>query len=75
MALQVKHVGEFGEHAIAKNAGIRKGDIVVAFDGLDQGMSETQLIAHAVQRKRPGDEVNVTVLRDSVRTTHKISLR
>ena len=29
MALQVEHAGEYGEHAVAKRAGFRKGDILV----------------------------------------------
>ena len=33
MALFVKHVGQYGAHAAAKKAGVRKGDILVAFDG------------------------------------------
>ena len=64
MALRVEHVGEYGEHAVAKRAGFRKGDIVVSFDGQAGRMTESDLLAYAVQRKRPGDEVAVTVLRD-----------
>ena len=33
LALKVIHVGEFGEHAIAKRAGLQKGDIRSAFGG------------------------------------------
>jgi len=75
LALRVKNVGGFGEHAIAKNAGIRKGDIVVSFDGQDRALTESELIAYTVQKKHPGDEVAVIVLRDGARTTHKIALR
>lgn len=75
MALRVRHVGEFGEHAVAKKAGIRKDDIVVAFDGLDGNMTESQLLAYAVQKKKPGDRVAVTVLRDGKRETRTITLQ
>lgn len=75
MALRVKFVGAFGEHAIAKNAGIRKDDLVVAFDGLEDNMTESQLLAYAVQKKRPGDRVAITVLRDGKRETRTITLR
>jgi serine protease Do len=75
MALRVEHVGEYGEHAIAKRAGIRKGDIVVAFDGLTGRMSESELLAYTVQRRRPGDEVSVTVLRDSEKIVLKFRLQ
>ena len=75
MALRVEHVGEYGEHAAAKRAGFKKGDIIVAFDGLAGRMSESELIAYSVQRKRPGDEVAVTVLRDGERTVLKFALQ
>jgi hypothetical protein len=67
MALRVIHVGEFGEHAVAKRAGFQKGDIIVSFDGQASSMTESQLLAYALQRKRPGDAVSVTVVRDGTR--------
>jgi hypothetical protein len=75
LALRVKHAGEFGEHAIARRAGIRPGDVVVAFDGLEGRMTETELIAHAVQDKWPGDEVTLVVLRDGERKTVRFRLQ
>src|SRR4051794_23453807 len=69
MALRVKHLGEYGEHAVAKRAGFRKGDILVSFDGRSGRMSESELLAYTLQRKRPRDEVPVTVLRDGARET------
>lgn len=67
MALRVKHLGEYGEHAVALRAGFRKGDILIAFDGRRDRATESQLLAHAVQQKRPGDKVSATVLRDGKR--------
>jgi len=75
MALRVRHVGQYGEHAVAKRAGVMTADIVVAFDGRDGRMSESQLIADSVQRKRPGNEVIVTVIRDGERKTMRLALR
>jgi hypothetical protein len=69
LALQARWVGEFGEHAVAKKAGFQKGDVIVAFDGMDQRLTESGLIAYTVQRKRPGDEVSATVLRGGERKT------
>jgi len=45
MALRVRHVGEYGEHAVAKRAGVGAGDIVVAFNGRDDRMTESDLLA------------------------------
>jgi hypothetical protein len=69
MALQVRHVGEFGEHAIAKKAGFQKGDLLIAFDGREGRMSESEVLAYLLQRKRPGDRVVATVLRGDERKT------
>jgi serine protease Do len=75
MALRVRHVGEFGDHAVAKKAGFRKGDLIVAFDGQERRMTESDLFAYALQRKRPGDAVDVTVLRDGERTTLRLTFQ
>jgi S1-C subfamily serine protease len=75
LALRVSHLGEYGEHAAAKRAGFRKGDILVSFDGRSGRMSESELLAYTMQRKRPGDEVPVTVLRDGEREMLRFVLR
>jgi S1-C subfamily serine protease len=75
LALRVVHVGEYGEHAAAKRAGVRKGDIVVAFDGREARMTESELLAHGVQGRRPGDQVTVVVLRDGERKALTFALQ
>src|SRR3954470_543636 len=75
MALRVKHVGEYGEHAVARRAGFQKGDILVSFDGQAGKISETDLLAYTMQRKRPGDEVAVTVLRNGKRESMRFALQ
>jgi S1-C subfamily serine protease len=74
MALRVEHAGEYGEHAVAKRAGFQKGDILVSFDGQTGRMSETDLLAYALQKKRPGDGVAVTVLRNGEEKTLRFAL-
>ena len=69
MALKIAHVGEYGEHAVAKRAGLQRGDIIVAFDGIDRPMTESQLFDYTLRDKHPGDRVAVTVLRDGMRKT------
>jgi len=76
MALLVQHAGEYGEHSIAKRAGVRKGEIVIAFDSLADRMTESRLLAYTLQKKRPGDTVTLTVLRaNGERATLRFSLR
>ena len=67
--------GEFGEHAVAKRAGFRQGDIIVSFDGQVSRMSESELLAYALQKKRVGDEVTVTVLRNGEKANLSLALR
>jgi S1-C subfamily serine protease len=67
MALRAIHVGEYGDHAIAKHAGFQKGDIIVSFDGKDHRMTESELLAYALQQKRPGDRADVVIVRDGTR--------
>jgi len=63
MALLAKHVGEFGPHATAKNAGFKKDDVIVSFDGRTDLLRETDVLAHVLTAKRPGDAVAVRVVR------------
>ena len=63
MALRIKHVGQYGPHAAAKNAGFRVGDIVVEFDRKTNLTRESDVLAHGVTARKPGDRVSVAVLR------------
>ncbi|HET6882477.1 MAG TPA: Trx7/PDZ domain-containing (seleno)protein [Pirellulales bacterium] len=67
LALRARHVGEYGEHATAKNAGFRKGDVLVEVNGSNTRLSESQLMTWLVNAKRPGERVAVVVLRDGAR--------
>ncbi|TVP99672.1 MAG: PDZ domain-containing protein [Planctomycetaceae bacterium] len=75
MALRVKHVGEYGAHAAAKQAGFRKEDVVIAYDGDDRRLREGDLLRAGVQRHRPGDRVAATVLRDGKRLELRIPIQ
>jgi hypothetical protein len=75
LALRVRHAGEFGAHAAAKNAGIQKGDILIAFDQLERHLTESELLAYSLQKKRPGETVSVTFLRHGERKSAKFPLQ
>lgn len=75
MALRVKHVGQFGDHAIAKQAGVKPGDILVAYDGRDDFATETDVLAYALQQKRRGDRVTLAIARDGHRKEMAIRLQ
>jgi hypothetical protein len=69
LALRVKHVGQYGEHAAAKHAGFQKGDILVELNGKTAPLTESEWMTLLINTQRPGDRVSVTVLRDAKRVT------
>jgi hypothetical protein len=69
MALAVKHVGQYEPHGNAKKAGVQQGDIVVSFDGREDLADETDLIAHALEKRKPDDRVPLVLVRDGKRLT------
>jgi hypothetical protein len=75
MALVVDHVGEYGEHAQAKNAGFRKGDVIIEFDRRTDLRGETDLFAHVLKDRMPGERVQVDVLRDGRRRTLALQMK
>ncbi|HXD88169.1 MAG TPA: Trx7/PDZ domain-containing (seleno)protein [Urbifossiella sp.] len=64
MALLVRYLGATGPHGAAKAAGLRMGDVIVAFDGRTDLLRETDVFAHALRLKRIGDKVAVRAVRD-----------
>ena len=75
MALLIDHVGKFGKHAVAHRAGVRKGDIILEFDGQRDLMTESQLLEYAMQKKKPGDTVKIVAQRRNSRRTFEIRLQ
>jgi serine protease Do len=67
LALRVRHVGEYGEHAAANKAGFREGDVLVDVDGSNARLSESQLMTWLVNSKQPAERVAVIVLREGQR--------
>lgn len=75
MALRVKHVGQYGEHAAAKNAGFQKDDVLVRVNGSTTLLTETQLFALAMNEHRRGEKIPVTVLRGGKEVELKLPLQ
>ncbi|HBJ33613.1 MAG TPA: peptidase [Planctomycetaceae bacterium] len=67
MALRIKHVGQYGPHAAAKNAGFQKDDILVSLDDRKDLIRESDVLRLGVQQKRPGDRVAAVVFRNGKR--------
>jgi len=75
MALRVKYVGQYGEHAVGKNAGFREGDLIVQFGERTDLARETDLLAYAIQNTRPGEKVKVTVVRGRQRMVFELPMQ
>lgn len=67
LALRVLHAGEYGLHAAAKNAGFRKGDILVEVDGQNQRLTESAILGRILRDHRPGERLPAVVLREGAR--------
>jgi S1-C subfamily serine protease len=67
LALVAKHVGEYGEHAAAKKAGFKKGDLLIEIAGNARRASESEVIGRLLRQFKPRDLIQVTVLRDDTR--------
>jgi S1-C subfamily serine protease len=63
MALRAKHVGQYGEHAVAKRAGFLKDDLVLAIDGASDRWTETDFLEQVTQHKKPGDSMTFKIRR------------
>lgn len=72
MAMRVNHVGEYGAHAAAKNAGFQKNDILVELDGQRNLMTEEAVFHYLTTNKKVGDQVAVIVRRG--REEHELTL-
>jgi hypothetical protein len=67
LALLVTHVGQYGKHAAAKNAGFQKDDIIVALGSHRERLTESALLGLLLQTTRPGEKLKATVLRGAER--------
>jgi serine protease Do len=63
LGLRVDHVGEYDEHAAAKKAGFRVGDILLKIEGIDGPLSESQLIGKILSMHLTPTRLKTTVQR------------
>lgn len=63
LALRVKHVGQYGPHALAKKAGFQPQDILIQIGPRTHRLTESALIGDLLQAHLPGEILPTTVLR------------
>ena len=67
------YVAEVQDNSTASEAGLRKGDVVIAVNGKDvKKMAELQ---EAISTMRPGDKVKITYMRNKKKDTVTAVLR
>jgi serine protease Do len=74
MALKIVYLFEYGDKIAAKQAGLRKGDIIISVDDKNEPMTESELLGDILERKRAGERVSVTFLRDGTRKSVSYAL-
>jgi len=74
MGLLIQHVGQYAPHDVAYKAGVRKDDVIVGFDGRNDFLRETDLIAYSLREKKAGDDVKLELLRNGTPQTITLKL-
>jgi len=72
LALRVKHLGQYGEHGVAKRAGVDKGDVLVLCDRHSEHWTITELLGYLSTKYKTGDLVEMEFLRGSQRIKARI---
>ena len=67
MALRARGVGQYGKHAVAKNAGFQKDDVITECDGSSARTTEGTLIGRLLKAHKPGEQVKAALLRGGKR--------
>ena len=75
MALLVRHLGQYNAHAAAKRAGLRKGDILVSYDDKADLTTESELFAHGLRNRKPGEKVSIVAIRGGKRREFTIPIQ
>lgn len=67
------YVAKVTEESAAEEAGLKEGDVIIAIDGKE--MNKMADMQEYLAKKRPGDKVTVTYMRDKKKNTKSITLK
>lgn len=67
------YVAKVTEESAAEEAGMKEGDVITAIDG--KPVNKMAELQEVLAKKRPGDKVTVTYLRDKKKATKTITLK
>ena len=72
-ALEGAYVGGFAERSTAKEAGVEKGDVITAVNGVK--VKSASALQEQISKYRPGDKVELTVDRNGSTKKYTVELR
>jgi len=67
------YIGGVPENSAAKQAGIKEGDVIIQVEG--EAIKNTAELQEKISQYRPGDKVDVIVLRDNEKKPFTVTLR
>ena len=67
------YVAKVSEESAAEEAGMKEGDVITAIDG--KPVNKMAELQEVLAKKRPGDKVTVTYLRDKKKATKTLTLK
>lgn len=67
------YVAKVTEESAAEEAGMKEGDVITAIDG--KPVNKMAELQEVLTKKRPGDKVSVTYLRDKKKATKTVTLK
>ena len=67
------YIDKVTDDGAAADAGLKKGDVIVAVDG--QKVTRMAELQEIIAKKRPGDKVSITYMRDKKKQTETITLK
>lgn len=67
------YVAKVTEESAAEEAGMKEGDVITAID--DKPVNKMAELQEVLAKKRPGDKVSVTYLRDKKKATKTVTLK
>lgn len=72
-ALEGAYVGGFAERSTAKEAGVEKGDVITAVNGVK--VKSASALQEQISKYRPGDKVELTIDRNGSTKKYTVELR
>ncbi|WP_146429867.1 Trx7/PDZ domain-containing (seleno)protein [Blastopirellula retiformator] len=75
LGLLVRHVGKYGDHAVALKAGIKVGDVITSIAGIDENLNESNLLARLANETKRGQDAEVKLLRNGKAKSAAIRLQ